>query len=134
MADSGGRVVTDITPAYRLGEARPMTRTVLACLLSALVVLASCTTMSRGTSEEIYFNSNPIGASFALSTGASCVAPCHIKLDRDTAVQVAITKEGCQPQAAGTWQTGQFDYDTGAVYDLLPNPLNVTLTCQAGSP
>jgi hypothetical protein len=121
-----------------------MTRTVLACLLSALVVLASCTTMSRGTSEEIYFNSNPIGASFALSTGASCVAPCHIKLDRDTAVQVAITKEGCQPQtatlvpqvsaAAGTWQTGQFDYDTGAVYDLLPNPLNVTLTCQAGSP
>jgi hypothetical protein len=116
-----------------------MTRMAFAYLLPALILLAGCTTLSRGTTEIVYFNSTPIGAIFALDTGASCTAPCHVKLDRDQAVQITISKEGCQPQtatlvpqvsaAAGTWQTGQFDYDTGAVYDLLPNPLNVSLTC-----
>lgn len=115
-----------------------MTRIAVTWLLAALA-LAACTTLSRGTNDTVYFNSAPIGATIALSTGYSCTAPCQAKLPRDEAVQVTITKEGCQPQtatlkptvsaAAGTWQTGQFDYDTGAVYDLLPNPMNVTLTC-----
>lgn len=117
-----------------------MTRIVLG-FLAASLILSACTTLSRGTTEIVYFNSTPIGATFALDTGASCTAPCNVKLPRDKAVQVTISKEGCQPQtatlvpqvssAAGTWQTGQFDYDTGAVYDLLPNPLNVTLSCQS---
>lgn len=118
-----------------------MKRMMLACLLAALA-LAGCMTMTRGSTEDLYVNSTPIGAMFAFSDGQTCTAPCSIKAKRDVALQITVTKPGCDTQtttavptvsgAADGWNSGLFDYQTGAVYDLLPNPVNVTLVCPAG--
>jgi hypothetical protein len=58
---------------------------------------------------------------------------------RDTSLQIDISKDGCATQTAtmvptlaggGVILGGLIDYGTGAVYDLQPNPLTVTLNCQ----
>jgi hypothetical protein len=111
-------------------------------IVLALVVLTGCATIIRGTEQQISVNTNPIGAHLDFSNGQSCLSPCSLKVSRDTALQINISKDGCATQTAtmiptlsggGVILGGLIDYGTGAVYDLQPNPLTLTLACQTGA-
>ena len=105
----------------------------------ALVALTGCATMIRGTEQEVFINSEPEGAEVTISNGMQCVTPCRLKAQRKESLQITIRKEGCNTittamiptlAGAGAILGGLIDYGTGAVYDLQPNPLFVTLTCE----
>ncbi len=105
------------------------------CVLS---MLSGCATIIRGTEQSIHVNTNPISAKIEFSNGQSCLSPCSIKTKRDQSLVITISKEGCSTQTAtmiptlaggGVILGGWIDYGTGAVYDLQPNPLTITLAC-----
>lgn len=100
--------------------------------------LSACATIVRGTEEAISVNTDPVGAKIRFSNGQDCIGPCTIKVKRNQSLQINISKEGCATQTAtmvpslagaGVLLGGLIDYGTGAVYDLQPNPLTVTLSC-----
>lgn len=112
-------------------------------VLSIVVVssLAGCATMLRGTEQAIFINTQPVGADVQLSNGASCIGPCQQVVRRDEPLTISVSKEGCSTQTAtmvptlsggGVLTGGLIDYGTGAVYDLQPNPLTITLSCVSG--
>ena len=118
-----------------------MIRTACA-LLGATMLLSSCATIIRGTEQEVFINTNPIGAEIQISNGQSCTSPCKFIAARNQSLTINISKEGCATQTASMVPTlagggvllgGLVDYGTGAVYDLQPNPLTVTLACTAPS-
>jgi hypothetical protein len=105
----------------------------------ALGVLAGCATMIRGTEQQVSINTIPVGAQVQLSNGMSCTSPCTLTVPRNQSLAMTITRDGCAPQTAsmipvlagaGVILGGLIDYGTGAVYDLQPNPLTVTLICR----
>lgn len=100
--------------------------------------LTGCATIIRGTEQEVAVNTNPVGANIQFSNGQSCISPCTIKTKRNQSLQLSITKDGCHQQTAtmmptlaggGVIMGGLIDYGTGAVYDLQPNPMTVSLVC-----
>jgi|GEM_PF-2487857 len=106
-----------------------------------IAAFSGCVTMVRGTSEAVSVNTNPPGAKIDFSNGQSCKSPCTIKTKRNKSLQITITKSGCGTQTAtmvpslaggGVILGGLIDYGTGAVYDLQPNPMIVTLSCVRG--
>jgi len=112
-------------------------RTVL--LMIVCVLSTGCATIIRGTEQQVSVNTNPPGAKIQFSNGQSCQSPCTIKCKRDQSLQITISKDGCQTQTAtmvpmlaggGVVLGGLIDYGTGAVYDLQPNPLTITLACE----
>ena len=113
-------------------------------LFAALLVFSSgCATIVRGTKQQVSVNTNPVGASIQFSNGQSCLAPCSIVAPRDASLLVTVTKNGCQTQTAtlvptlsggGVILGSLIDYGTGAVYDLQPNPLTLTLACEKPEP
>lgn len=105
---------------------------------SCLILLTGCATMFRGTEQMVSVNTTPSGAKLEFSNGQSCESPCQITVKRDQPLQITISKAGCHTQTAtmvptlagaGAMLGGFIDYATGAVYDLQPNPLTVTLAC-----
>jgi uncharacterized protein YceK len=107
---------------------------VLTCCL-----VSGCATIIRGTNQQVSVNTVPPGANIQFSNGQSCQSPCTITTKRDQPLQLNISKEGCQTQTAtmipmlsgaGVILGGLIDYGTGAVYDLQPNPLTITLDCK----
>lgn len=105
----------------------------------ALLSLAGCATMIRGTEQQVSINTIPVGAQVQVSNGMSCVSPCTLNVPRNQSLTFTITREGCAPQTAsmvpvlagaGVILGGLIDYGTGAVYDLQPNPLTVNLICR----
>lgn len=110
-------------------------------IVVAALVLAACATMIRGTTEQVSVNTNPVGATVQFSNGQSCDSPCTIETKRNKPLQISISKPGCATQTAtmipqlsggGVILGGLIDYGTGAVYDLEPNPMTVTLVCGPG--
>ena len=106
------------------------------------LAIAGCATIVRGTTQQISINSQPIGAKVVVSNGQSCFTPCNLEVERKLSLQLNFSKEGCQTYTtamvptlagAGAILGGIIDYGTGAVYDLQPNPLMVTLNCQGAS-
>lgn len=107
-------------------------------LFILVIALSGCATVIRGTSQQVSINTAPVGANVTFSNGQSCVSPCQITAKRDQHLQITITKDGCHQQTAtmipslsgaGVIWGGYIDYGTGAVYDLQPNPLTVSLIC-----
>jgi len=105
----------------------------------AVLALTGCATMLRGTEQQVSINTIPVGAKVQLSNGVSCTSPCTVTVPRNQSLMMTITREGCTPQTASMVPTlagagvilgGLIDYATGAVYDLQPNPLTVTLICR----
>jgi len=106
------------------------------------IFLSGCATMIRGTEQEVSVNTNPVGAKVEFSNGQSCNSPCTIKAKRNQTLQITISKENCQNQTStmmpvlaggGVLMGSLIDYGTGAVYDLQPNPLTITLVCEKKS-
>ena len=63
-------------------------------LLSILALSAGCATITRGTSEVIEVNSDPVGASITLSNGQTGKTPTTFELKRKGIYIVTIEKEG----------------------------------------
>jgi len=125
---------------------------------SAIVLsasLAGCATVVRGTSTEFKVVSTPPGASVRTSTGFACSpTPCSIKLPRKAEFDATVTLAGYKAQTvhvrsvvggggaagfAGNMVAGGLvgmavDGADGAMNDLKPNPLSVTLQPESAAP
>ena len=118
--------------------------------LSGFLLLANCATVTRGTSDVLQVNTDPVGAQVQTSNGYSCGStPCVIKMPRRSEFVATITKPGCETarvnvthRTAGGGAAGVagnvlvggivglgVDAATGASQELVPNPVNVTLDC-----
>ena len=115
--------------------------------LIALVLFASCATITRGTTDTLVVQSTPTGADVKLDNGMTGKTPTSFKLPRDKDVIVSITKDGYEPvevrvssQISGGGGAGMagnilfggiiggaVDAGSGAMNDLVPNPISVTL-------
>ncbi|MEQ1491327.1 MAG: PEGA domain-containing protein [Terricaulis sp.] len=118
-------------------------------LLASCVALASCATITRGTTEAFVVETIPSGAYVRLSTGQECTStPCTFaRIPRESEFTVEIRKEGYRNvtanvshQTSGQGGAGMagnvlvggiiglaVDANSGATQDLVPNPLVVHL-------
>lgn len=119
-------------------------------ILSSLMILSGCASITRGTNDVLEIKTEPAGAQIQTSNGYSCGStPCAIKMPRRSEFVVDITKRGCRPmevnvthKTAGAGAAGVagnvlvggiiglgVDAATGASQDLVPNPIDVKLEC-----
>ncbi len=123
-------------------------RKMMLCGLAAVsLMLPACATITRGTSQKFDIDTTPTAANVELSTGQTCVSPCKLKLKRKHGFIVTAKKEGYEPAKAvidsrvrgggvaggvGNVVAGGLigiavDASSGAMNDLTPNPLHLTL-------
>lgn len=124
-------------------------------LVGLSVSLPACATITRGTTQQFTVESSPPGARAATSNGFQCDAtPCTFRMPRKDAFKVTISHDGYVTQehqiASGVSSGGAtgmagnlifggvvggvVDATSGAMNDLTPNPLVVTLEAEkAGS-
>lgn len=123
-------------------------RVALAALLVAVALLSGCASVTRGSKDTLVVESTPSGANVRLSTGQVGKTPTSFRLPRKHDLVVFIEKEGYEPleinvtsQISGAGGAGMagnvlvggligaaVDLGTGAMRDLRPNPIQVTLT------
>jgi len=120
---------------------------ILAATLAAVAVSA-CGTITRGTNDTLLVETTPPGASVTTSNGYECAStPCAIKMPRRSEFVATIELEGYQTHEvsvtnrvsggggaamAGNVLVGGIigagvDASSGAMLDLVPNPVQVTL-------
>ena len=107
------------------------------------IALSGCATITRGSKDFFEIESEPTGASVALSNGLNCVTPCAMELPRKHAFTATFSLEGYQsltaevvPKQAAAGTAGMAgnvifggligvvaDSTSGAMKDLYPNPL-----------
>lgn len=116
------------------------------------VSVSGCATITRGTNDVLVVNSTPSAAQVKLSDGQSCDGtPCSFKLPRKSELNVVVSKENCRPQqvrvtnkvsgSGGAAMAGNVlvggligagvDASTGAMLELVPNPVDIQLECRA---
>ena len=122
------------------------------CFLVVIVLLMSgCASVTRGTKDVLVIESDPPGAlaSLALRSGTVvCTTPCTLELPRKHGFSVKFEMEGYNtaeatvvPKQAAGGSAGMagnvllggligvaVDASSGAMKDLMPNPLVVKLT------
>jgi PEGA domain len=127
----------------------------LAVLAISGLSISGCATMTRGTTQSFVVESTPPGASVETTNGFTCVAtPCTFKMARKEAFSVTIARPGYVTQThaidskmssgggaamAGNILVGGIigagvDASSGALNDLTPNPLIVTLEAEGSAP
>jgi hypothetical protein len=116
--------------------------------------LSGCATVTRGTSDQVQIQSNPVGANVTLSTGQTCVTPCTLTMGRKDEFTVHYEKPGYASQDvavktqiapggaagfAGNMVVGGVglvgmgaDAWSGATLEHVPNPVTVDLAPLAG--
>ena len=125
----------------------------IALVLSAGLSLSACASVTRGTKQTFYIQSDPSGGEVTTSSGEKCVTPCKLKLPRKTEFTAAITLPGYKPGkaqvnstvgAGGVGGTAgnillggiigiAVDGARGAMQDLSPNPLKWALAPEAST-
>ncbi|MDB5496631.1 MAG: hypothetical protein JWP28_662 [Phenylobacterium sp.] len=124
----------------------------LMILAVAGLALAGCATITRGTNDTWTVNTTPTGAGVRTSNQLACDStPCTFRMARKSEFDVTITKPGYKiwtghitHHVAGGGGAGMagnvlfggligagVDVSTGAMMDLVPNPLNVALESDA---
>ncbi|WP_372784426.1 PEGA domain-containing protein [Phenylobacterium sp.] len=119
------------------------------------LLLGGCATITRGTKDTWTVNTTPAGAAVRTSNMFSCEqTPCTFKISRKAEFNVTITKLGYREwtgrvthhiaTGGGAAMAGNVilggvigavaDASSGAMNDLVPNPLNVTLEKDDGHP
>jgi hypothetical protein len=114
----------------------------------SMATLQGCATITRGTTEALVVETEPVGADVEISpVGMKCTTPCTVKLKRKHDYFVDIRKSGYEPvkvnvvsEIAGAGAAGMagnvllggligvgIDAATGATKKLTPNPVKVTL-------
>lgn len=115
---------------------------------AAAVTLSACTTITRGTNDTWVVETTPAGASVSTSNGYHCEStPCAIKMPRRSEFVATIERDGYEPvevnvthQISGAGGAGMagnvlvggligvaVDAGSGAMNDLVPNPVVITL-------
>ncbi len=122
--------------------------------LLCVASLSACATVTRGTRQNYVIETDPPGASIALSTGQTCTSPCRLRLKRKHGFTVTATMDGYEPATAevvsrmraggGTALAGNLiaggliggvvDATNGSLNDLRPNPLRIAMTPVGGAP
>ena len=121
-------------------------------LAGVALSLPACATMTRGSSQEFTVQSEPPGAHVRTSHGFECPrTPCTFKLQRKTAFTATFELDGyatevrqVESKMAGAGAAGMagnllvggiiggvVDASSGAMNDLTPNPLMVTMRTPA---
>ena len=122
-------------------------------LLASCAALASCATVTRGTTTAFVVETIPSGAQVSLSTGQVCNAtPCTFaRISREAEFSVTVSKAGYETtthavthrmaNAGGAGMAGNailggviglaIDANSGATQDLVPNPLTIHMTAVA---
>jgi hypothetical protein len=114
--------------------------------------LAACATVTRGSKDTWTVQTEPSGAAVRTSNGHACdQTPCSFKMPRKSEFTVDITKPGYKPWqgtvtnkvsgGGGAGMAGNVlvggvigagvDIASGAMLDLVPNPLVVKLEAVA---
>ncbi|MDB5419803.1 MAG: hypothetical protein JWP50_3222 [Phenylobacterium sp.] len=123
-----------------------------AFVCGALASTAACATMTRGTTTAFNVVSEPPAAGVKTSNGFACEAtPCTFKMKRKSEFDVTVSKAGYKTwtgkvtnhvsSGGGAGMAGNVlvggligagvDVASGAMLDLAPNPLKVTLEAEA---
>ncbi len=120
-------------------------KNLIVCAVSA-VALSGCATVTRGTTNDVSFESTPSGATVLTSLQQTCVTPCMLEVPRNQSFTATFNLEGFEPQVvpvttqiAGAGAAGMagnlvlggvvgavVDASTGAMNDHVPNPVIVT--------
>jgi uncharacterized protein YcfJ len=124
---------------------------IVGIVLSA-ALLGGCATVTRGTNDAFVVNTDPSGAAVKTTNQFACDAtPCTFKMPRKSEFDVTITKSGYKTwtghvthKVAGAGGAGMagnvliggvigagVDIASGAMMDLVPNPLTVKLEAEA---
>jgi len=123
-----------------------MNKALLPTLAIALIA-TGCASSNRSDNERFRIESIPEQATATLSTGESCLTPCHFDLPRSDDFRVTISKEGYTPvtktirsvksETGGAPASASVSLgglinvpigpQAGKSYDLEPNPLEVEL-------
>ena len=122
-------------------------------ILTATALLGGCATVTRGTTNQVTVNSEPVGAEAISSTGLICpMTPCTWEISRKSEFAVTFKKQGYQTQQVqvGTKLAGGgaagfagnvliggiigmgVDAASGATLEHYPNPVFVTLRPLSG--
>jgi hypothetical protein len=119
-------------------------------LSAALVALSlgACATVTRGTTDQVTFTSEPSGAAVRTSIGHSCpTTPCTVEVSRKSEFVAVFTMNGYEEQQipvatriAGSGAAGfagniliggivgmAADAATGATLEHFPNPVHASL-------
>lgn len=121
-------------------------RSLLGVLLFGLLA-SSCATITRGRNDVLVVESDPLGATVTTSLGLTGKTPATFTVNRRGGFVVKIEREGYETVevqvsskihgAGGTAMAGNIllggligaavDAGTGAMYDVVPNPIKVKL-------
>jgi len=130
----------------------------LIAALTAAVSLSACATVTKGSNDSVFMTSTPSAAKVVFEDTAqklqpkSCETPCEIELNRKRTYKATVSKTGhenfvvlMEPKlstSGGTAMAGNLlvggilgagvDSLTGAMRDLTPNNLEVTLAPTGG--
>ena len=117
-------------------------------LLSCMLSISACATVTRGTTQTFSVETDPIGAQVTTSNGFSCnYTPCSFTMKRKHPFTVTVEKEGYETVTteiqsnvsggggaamAGNVLVGGLigagvDASTGAMNELKPNPLIIKM-------
>jgi hypothetical protein len=111
------------------------------------VLLQNCASITRGSNQAFTVSTQPSGAEIRFSNGFACTSPCTINIARRPGFSVTASKEGYRSVttavtsgisgSGGTAGAGNIllggvigigvDSYTGAMNELSPNPLLITL-------
>jgi len=124
-------------------------------LLAILISTTACATVTRGSNTAFEVQSTPAGATVSTSNGHVCPStPCSIKMPRRSEFEVVVAKPGYETVSTtvtnkvagggGVAMAGNVivggvigagvDLASGAMLDLTPNPLVVTMAPVGGGP
>ncbi|MEM6624351.1 MAG: translation initiation factor 2 [Pseudomonadota bacterium] len=127
-----------------------MTRVFRLALLGAALISSGCATITRGSTSDVQFISNPPGAMVKTSNGLSCTTPYSMIFDRRETFAAVFEYAGLQKQifvdtevasggaagVAGNVLAGGIigvgiDVATGAGLNHVPNPVVATFNLSA---
>ncbi len=107
------------------------------------LTLSACATVTKGTSEDVQFTSNPAGAKVETSNGMQCTTPCILRIERKQkfmatfrhgtatraiSVSTQVRETGGAALAGNILAGGVIgigiDAATGSSLDHIPNPVH----------
>ena len=111
---------------------------ILSLLTAIVLALGACATANKGTTQTVLINTQPQGSAVYVNGELlPKLTPLHVELARGNSYTVDIRKDGYESVSAvlmpipnqyeGNMFRWGLDYQTGAMTDLQPSEINLTL-------